>query len=103
MFRLNSRSNFSHADVLIFGLGYAALVFTFTYYATGFQDAFKAGFAVEDGPVEWVTAIALLIAALVLGRNTYALWRRGNGLLSITMTFLYALYSESRKTRDLMG
>ena len=61
MFRLTERSNLSHADVVLFGLGYATLIFTVGYYVTGLHDAFRTGFAIEDGPVEWGTAVCLLL------------------------------------------
>ncbi len=89
MFRLTERSNLSHADVVLFGLGYATLIFTVGYYVTGLHDAFRTGFAIEDGPVEWGTAVCLLLSSLVLLRNAWVL--RGRGALAVAMTALYAL------------
>jgi hypothetical protein len=89
MTRLTDRSNLSHADVVLFGLGYATLLFTVAYYVTGLHAEFRAGFAIEDGPVEWGTALCLLLSSLVLTRNALAL--RGRGALAVAMTALYAL------------
>jgi hypothetical protein len=89
MTRLTDRSNLSHADVVLFGLGYATLLFTVIYYVTGLHAEFRAGFAIEDGPVEWGTALCLLLSSLVLTRN--ALTLRGRGGLAVAMTALYAL------------
>ncbi|HKL66147.1 MAG TPA: hypothetical protein VJ886_08560 [Roseovarius sp.] len=89
MFRLTARSSLSHADVVLFGLGYATLIFTVGYYVTGLHDEFRTGFAIEDGPVEWGTAVCLLLSSLVLMRNARAL--RGRGTLALVMTLVYAL------------
>src|SRR6056297_3093688 len=89
MFRLTERSSLSHADVVLFGLGYATLIFTVGYYVTGLHDEFRTGFAIEDGPVEWGTAVCLLLSSLVLMRNARAL--RGRGTLALVMTLVYAL------------
>ncbi|WP_104020138.1 hypothetical protein [Roseovarius nitratireducens] len=89
MFRLTDRSNLSHADVVLFGLGYATLIFTVGYYVTGLHDEFRTGFAIEDGPVEWGTAVCLLLSSLVLLRNAWAL--RGRGALAVVLTAFYAL------------
>ncbi len=89
MLRLNDRSNLSHADVVLFGLGYATLIFTVIYYITGLHAEFRAGFAIEDGPVEWGTAVCLFLSSLVLLRNAVAL--RGRGALAVGLTALYAL------------
>ena len=85
MLRLNERSNLSHADVVLFGLAYASLIFTIAYYVIGLHEEFRTGFAIEDGPVEWGTAVCLLLSALVLLRNAGALWtRRGKAAALIT-------------------
>lgn len=89
MTRLNDRSNLSHADVVLFGLGYATLIFTLAYYVTGLHAEFRAGFAIEDGPVEWGTAVCLLLSSMVLMRNAWAV--RGRGAVAVAMTLLYAL------------
>jgi len=89
MFRLTARSSLSHADVVLFGLGYATLIFTVGYYVTGLHDEFRTGFAIEDGPVEWGTAVCLLLSSLVLLRNARV--RRGRGALAVVMTLVYAL------------
>jgi hypothetical protein len=87
--RLTDRSHLSHADVVLFGLGYATLIFTVIYYVTGLHAAFRAGFAIEDGPVEWGTAVCLFLSSLVLVRNAVALRRRG--VVLVALTALYAL------------
>ena len=87
--RLTDRSHLSHADVVLFGLGYATLIFTVAYYVTGLHEPFRTGFAIEDGPVEWGTAVCLLLSSLVLLRNAVAL--RGRGVLLVVMTLVYAL------------
>jgi len=89
MFRLTERSNLSHADVVLFGLGYATLIFTVIYYVTGLHTEFRTGFAIEDGPVEWGTAVCLLLSSLVLMRNAVVL--RERGALVVVMTLIYAL------------
>lgn len=85
MLNLNDRSHFSHADVLLFGLAYASLIFTVAYQLTGLGREFAAGFAIEDGPVEWGTAVFLFLSAIVLFRNSGALWsKRGTAAALIT-------------------
>ncbi len=56
----------SPVDQLLFGLAYASLFFSVLYYLTGFAQPFAEGFAAEDGPVEWSTALFLLGASGVL-------------------------------------
>jgi uncharacterized protein YqhQ len=87
---LNARSTLSVADFILFGLILASLVFTMAYWVTGWHAAFSRGFAMEDGPVEWGTAVGLFVAALVLLRNSAALWRR-QGAAAAIITFVYAL------------
>lgn len=76
MMFLNSRSQLSRADVVLFGLAYSSLIFTVAYQLTGLHTEFSLGFAIEDGPVEWGTAILLFLAAVILFRNAGSLWRR---------------------------
>lgn len=58
--------DFSHADQAIFGFLNATLVFVLAYAVLGFGDQFATGFAVEDGPIEYGTALSLFMASLVL-------------------------------------
>lgn len=90
MHRLNGRSGFSHADFFLFGIILASLVFTVAYQLTGLDEAFSTAFALEDGPVEWPTAVALFLAAIVLFRNSAVLWRR-HGLVAGVLTLLYGI------------
>lgn len=86
---INNRSRFSHADVVLFGLGWSSLIFTVAYQLTGLHAEFSTGFAIEDGPVEWGTAIFLFLAAVVLFRNAGVLWRRAT--VPALTTAVYAL------------
>ena len=78
------------ADQLLFGLAYASLLFTLLYYLTGFVQQFHDGFAQEDGPVEWSTAIFLFISSLVLARHSIAQARNGAWIATLLVA-LYAL------------
>ncbi|WP_306152670.1 hypothetical protein [Roseovarius sp. MMSF_3281] len=77
------------ADQLLFGLAYASLLFTLLYYVTGFVQQFHDGFAQEDGPIEWSTAIFLFISSLVLARRSLEQARNG----AWVATLLVALYA----------
>lgn len=88
MHRLNERSSFSHADFFLFGMILASLVFSIIYQVTGLHEAFSTAFALEDEPVEWGTAIALFVAAIVLFRNSAVLLRQ-RGLLAGLLTLFY--------------
>jgi hypothetical protein len=90
MQRLNERSPFSQADFFLFGMILASLIFSIIYQIAGFDEAFSTAFAMEDGPVEWGTAIALFLSAVVLFRNFGALARQRN-LAGAVFTLLYAL------------
>ncbi|WP_297771519.1 hypothetical protein [uncultured Roseovarius sp.] len=90
MLRLNAPSSLSRADSLIFGAAWATLMFTLIYYVTGLHEPFRMGFATEDGPVEWATAICLLLSSLVLIRNARALASR-RGRIAVLATWVYAL------------
>jgi hypothetical protein len=90
MTSLNARATLSVADFILFGLLLASLVFTVAYWVTGWHTAFSRGFAMEDGPVEWGTAVGLFLAALILLRNAAGLWRR-QGATAAIITFVYAL------------
>ncbi|WP_320177146.1 hypothetical protein [Roseovarius pacificus] len=77
-------SRFSLADQVIFGFLNATLVFTLAYAVLGFGTQFGAGFAIEDGPIEYGTAVALFMASLVLFWRAIRLGRAariGAGLL----------------------
>ena len=77
------------ADQLLFGLAFASLLFTLLYYLTGFVQQFHDGFAQEDGPIEWSTAIFLFFSSLVLARHSIAQARNG----AWVATLLVALYA----------
>ncbi|WP_397542777.1 hypothetical protein [Roseovarius salis] len=78
------------ADMVLFGLYNASLLFTLGYYLTGLQVEYRQGFATEDGPIEWGTAICLLFAGLVLFRNAARLMGRGAGIAGI-LTLIYGV------------
>jgi len=84
------RLRLSPADTILFGIAIACLLFTLGYYVTGLQVEYRSGFAVEDGPVEWSTAICLFLASLVLLRNVLRLVGRAEAAAA-ALTFLYAL------------
>lgn len=90
MFRLNTPSRLSVADSFLFGMAYATLLFTTLYYITGLHEQFRFGFATEDGPVEWGTAICLFLSSLVLFRNACVLWGK-RGVTAALLTGFYAL------------
>lgn len=92
MHRLNRRSNFSHADFFLFGMILASIVFSIIYQMTGLHEEFSAAFALEDGPVEWGTAIALFLAAIVLFRNSAVLLRRLGPLAGLLTLFYGTLF-----------
>lgn len=88
MLHLNNRSHLSHADFFLLGLAYAGLIFTIAYNATGLEREFSRGFAIEDGPVEWGTAVCLALSAVVLFRNSSVLWsKRGKATALITALY----------------
>lgn len=80
----------SPADTILFGIAIACLLFTLGYYLTGLQAEYRSGFAVEDGPVEWSTAICLFLASFVLLRNALRLAERAEATAA-ALTALYAL------------
>lgn len=90
MLRLNERSQLSNADVFLFGIIMASLFYTAIYQVTGFHTEFSVGFAQEDGPAEWGTAVALFLAAVVLFRNSVVSWRK-HGVVTALVTLLYAI------------
>ncbi|MCZ4351789.1 hypothetical protein O4H61_04615 [Roseovarius aestuarii] len=92
MYRLNSRSHLSHADFFLLGLAYASLIFTIAYDVTGLKSEFSAGFAIEDGPVEWGTAVCLALAAVVLFRNSGALWSKSGKAAALITAFYGVIY-----------
>lgn len=92
MLRLNNRSHLSHADFFLLGLAYASLIFTIAYDLTGLQGEFSKGFAIEDGPVEWGTAICLALAAVVLFRNSGALWSKRGKTAALITAFYGVIY-----------
>ncbi|SLN51815.1 hypothetical protein ROG8370_02304 [Roseovarius gaetbuli] len=88
MFRLNAPSRLSVADSFLFGMANATLLFTIIYYITGLHEPFRFGFATEDGPVEWGTAICLFLSSVVLFRNAFVLW----GKRGVTVALLTGFY-----------
>ncbi len=77
------------ADQLLFGLAFASLLFTLLYFFVGFDMQFHDGFAQEDGPIEWSTAIFLFVSSLVLARRSIEQARDG----AWVATLLVALYA----------
>lgn len=64
-------------DQILFGLINATLLFTLAYSVLGFHDQYEFGFGVEDGPVEYGTAICLFLSCLILAWQTIRLARQG--------------------------
>ncbi|EDM69529.1 hypothetical protein RAZWK3B_05942 [Roseobacter sp. AzwK-3b] len=56
----------SPIDQILFGLMNATLLFTLAYSVLGMNLQYEAGFGVEDGPVEYGTAICLFLSCLIL-------------------------------------
>ena len=82
--------SFSPADQILFGLMNSSLLFTIAYWILGFDRQFATGFAIEDGPVEYGTALMLLVSALVLAWQAVRQFRLGQTLAGGCLT-LYAL------------
>ena len=82
--------SFSPADQILFGLMNASLLFTIAYWVLGFDRQFATGFAIEDGPVEYGTALMLLVSALVLAWQAVRQFRLGQTLAGICLV-VYAL------------
>ncbi|MEQ8895889.1 MAG: hypothetical protein RID23_02270 [Roseovarius sp.] len=82
--------SFSPADQFLFGLMNASLLFTIGYWILGFDRQFATGFAIEDGPVEYGTALMLFVSALVLAWQALRQFRAGHALAGACLT-LYAL------------
>ncbi|SEL41671.1 hypothetical protein SAMN05443999_105144 [Roseovarius azorensis] len=81
---------FSPADQVIFGVINASLLYMLAYWILGFEQQFASGFAIEDGPVEYGTAILLFVSALVLGWHMLVMVRAGR-LGAGCLLGLYAL------------
>jgi len=90
MVRLTAPSRLSVVDSFLFGIANATLLFTVIYYITGLHEPFRLGFAVEDGPVEWGTAICLFLSSLVLFRNA-AVLRGRRGVTAALLTGFYGV------------
>ncbi len=75
-------------DRILFSLAILSLIVTVIYYNTD-PAAFSNWFAIEDGPVEWGTAICLLLSSLVLARNALSLLGKGR-LWAAALTGFYA-------------
>jgi len=81
--------DFSPADQLIFGLINASLLFVLAYWILGFDQQFATGFAIEDGPVEYGTAILLFVSACVLGWQGAAMLWTGR-VVAAVLLLIYA-------------
>jgi len=77
-------------DQFLFGLMNATLLFTLAYSILGMQTHFELGFGAEDGPVEYFTAIGLLLSCLILIWYTVSMVRFGR-YASAAPLGLYAL------------
>ncbi len=76
-------------DQMILGLIACVLVLTVGIFLAS-PSYFALSFAAEDGLVEYGTAIALLVASIILLRNGFS--QRSNGTkLAVGLTFFYAL------------
>ena len=53
-------------DQVLLGIVNATLLFTLAYAVLGFSEQYNSGFAVEDGPVEYGTALFLLFSSFAL-------------------------------------
>jgi hypothetical protein len=85
----------SPIDWLLFPLAILSLIATVIYYFTA-QSAFADMFAIEDGPVEWGTAICLFLSSLVLLRNALSLnKKRGFGAALMTGFFAFLFFFAS--------
>lgn len=80
----------SLADQVIFGLLNATLLFVMAYWLVGFDREFGDGFAAEDGPIEYGTAVLLLLSAGVLLGNAVRIVRNGRRV-SGAIVVIYAL------------
>jgi hypothetical protein len=78
------------ADQVIFGLLNATLLFVFAFWAVGFDRQFGDGFAAEDGPIEYTTALLLLLSSGVLFRQSVRLLA-GGWPLAAALVFVYSL------------
>ncbi|QFT82884.1 hypothetical protein FIU89_19840 [Roseovarius sp. THAF27] len=82
--------NLSPVDQFLFGLMNASLLFTLVYWILGFDTQFATGFAIEDGPVEYGTAVMLFVSALVLAWHSARQCRKGQALAGLCLS-IYAL------------
>lgn len=80
----------SPVDQFLFGLMNASLIFTLVYWILGFDVQFATGFAIEDGPVEYGTAVMLFVSALVLAWQSSRQFRSGQALAGICLS-IYAV------------
>lgn len=98
----------SWPDQIIFGLINASLLFVLAYWLVGFHAEFGTGFAEEDGPVEYGTAVFLLISALVLFWHGGRLLRAGRwasaGLVSLYgLAFVFGAGEEISWGQRILG
>lgn len=83
MFRLTP------VDQILFGLINATLLFTLAYSILGFHDQYQFGFGIEDGPIEYGTAICLFLSCLILVWQAVKIARQGR-LGGAALMILYA-------------
>ncbi|MFD0860361.1 hypothetical protein [Roseovarius aquimarinus] len=55
-------------------------------------DYFTLSFAKEDGPVEWSTALFLLVASVVMATHAVSLWRQGRRGAALLTAFYGLLF-----------
>ncbi len=80
----------SPSDQILFGLINATLLFTLAYSLLGFGKQYEFGFGVEDGPIEYGTAIGLFLSAMVLAWMAVKTARSGGTGRSLWLV-LYAV------------
>lgn len=76
-------------DIVLMVIIIATLILTVILTQTA-PEYFWSVFAAEDGPVEYATALFLLIASGVLARHVVSLWRKGRRGAAL-LTAFYAL------------
>ncbi len=82
--------NFSIPDQFLFGLMNATILFTLAYSILGFHDQFETGMGIEDGPIEYGTAIGLLLSCFILTWRVTSMARFGR-YASAALLGVYAL------------
>jgi hypothetical protein len=85
-------TNLRKPDLLLFGLAYAALAVVIVYAILGLDDEFGTYFAVEDGVIEYATALFLLIASFVLARHAVRLFGAGRAVSGAFLALYASLF-----------